>query len=133
MPEKSIAIPPIHIEKQSDFNSDVLYNETLVDMSVKALGQWAVVKRQFLSGKWFFVSNINKLDFEIRKSNSSVTSIERNRRKYTKEGDGFYRVDEVSFIRKTDEGWKWQNTQGDWEMYNNSGHLVSYGKKAPLN
>ncbi|MCO6526171.1 RHS repeat-associated core domain-containing protein [Snodgrassella sp.] len=103
------------------------YTENNIDMRVKVLGGEVKLNRTWENGRWYLNPAWAELRFVLDPLDSSVKTIDRAGTLYQRSGTvDLYTYYQAS-IRKTDNGWRWTDPQGNWINYDSKGRPLDYG------
>ena len=107
------------------------YHETVEDLRVKVLGGFVILNRTWYEGRWQFNRRWNPLTLHYDTLNGSLKSIERNGDSY-KKGDvtgTVFKFGKRRTITVTAMGFRWQDRNGNWIDYDNTGRITAYGDR----
>ncbi|PIT16674.1 RHS repeat protein [Snodgrassella alvi] len=108
------------------------YTENTIDMRVKVLGGEVKLNRTWENGRWYLNPAWAELRFVLDPLDSSVKTIDRAGTLYQRSGDAdLYTYKQVS-IKKTDNGWRWTDPQGNWINYDSKGRPLAYGNASNI-
>jgi RHS repeat-associated protein len=107
------------------------FETEVVDIWVKVPGGKLSWVRSYERNAWEFNSHWQKLKVEIDALEGTVSRVHLGRDAYEKVDSAgtLFRYDQRRTIQKTESGWRWQNRDGDWMEYAESGLLERFGDR----
>jgi YD repeat-containing protein len=106
------------------------YTKDEVDISVQAPGGALQIKRWFYDNRWWFDFERHGLVIKPDATGEGIEGIEKGGVTYEKSASDPNRFTHALYtILKTAEGFRWEDTRGNWKDYDADGNLTQYGDR----
>lgn len=103
------------------------YQDDMLDFAVKVMGFELEVRRYYEEGKWYVGDHdFHRINFSFD-SQGGVLEMELMDAVFQKTTGSYFTNGEGDQIKDEGGFFRWQNREGDWERYDATGRLISYG------
>lgn len=126
----TLATAGIEFNRQGSMNSDLVFGERTTDLKVKSMIGNISVTRAFEHGGWNFFTQYNNLKF-VLDSKGRIKEIYSGTSLFqpASGSQSLFRIGKQNWISKTNDGWKRENTDGEWFAYDKQGRVSGFGNR----
>ena len=106
------------------------FHDQEMDLVVKVPGGMITVNRWFYNNNWYWEHSRNNLSFKFDSLGSSVETISKGGVEYEVSSvDANIFLSDSYRITKEQDGYRWEDTSGNWKTFDLSGRMTAYGNR----